>query len=180
MDFQSCVRGRRSIRRYTNEKIEHSSFEQIIELARYAPSWKNTQTTRYTLVQDKEVLQAIAEHAVLGFSYNTKTILQCPNLVILSTITKQAGFEEDGTASTRKHNGWEMFDSGIAAQTFCLSAYELGYGTVIMGIFDDLKIHEILALPENQTVSAIIAIGKYEKTPKMPPRKEVADLVTYK
>lgn len=180
MDFKTCVKSRRSVRRFTEAKLSHDDFKEIVDLARYAPSWKNSQTVRYTLVQNPDILADIANNAVLDFSYNTKTILKAANLVILSSITHKSGYEEDGTSTTSKDGGWEMFDAGIAAQTFCLSAYEYGYGTVIMGIFDDEKIGKIIALPEGQTVSAIIAIGIPKLVPEMPQRLEVDELVTIK
>ena len=76
MDFKNCVRGRRSVRRFEDEKISHKVFTEIVELARFAPSWKNSQAVRYTLIQDETILNNIAENAVLDFSYNTNTILK--------------------------------------------------------------------------------------------------------
>ena len=32
-----------------------------------------------------------------------------------------------------------MFDAGIAAQTFQLAAHECGIGSVVMGIFDEVR-----------------------------------------
>jgi len=63
--------------------------------------------------------------------------------------------------------------------TFCLSAHEKGLGTVIMGYFDEPKIKELVAIPENQTIGAVIAIGYTEETPAMPKRKPVSDLLTF-
>ena len=52
-----------------------------------------------------------------------------------------------------------MFDAGIAVQTFCLAAHEAGLGTVIMGIWDEDGITELLDLPKDQELAALIAIG---------------------
>jgi nitroreductase len=73
-----------------------------------------------------------------------------------------------------------MFDAGIAAQTFCLAAHDLGIGSCIMGIFDEAKVAELLQLPEGQTVSAIIPIGVPKFAPDPTPRKEVSDLLSYR
>ena len=72
-----------------------------------------------------------------------------------------------------------MFDAGIASQTFSLAAHSLGVGSVMMGIFDEKKIAEIISLPEGQSVSCLMAIGYPKFTPDPVPRKEVADLLTY-
>ena len=71
-----------------------------------------------------------------------------------------------------------MFDAGIATQTFCLAAHAKGVGTVILGIFDDAKVGEIVGIPEGQTVAAVVAMGYPAFAPDMPPRKSVDDLFT--
>lgn len=73
-----------------------------------------------------------------------------------------------------------MFDAGIATQTFCLAAHAMGVGSVIMGIFDDAKVAEIIGLEENQTVAAVLAVGYPAFAPDVPPRKEVSKLLTFK
>ncbi len=35
-----------------------------------------------------------------------------------------------------KHANWYMFDLGIATQTLCLTAHEMGLGTVVVGLMD--------------------------------------------
>lgn len=47
MTAKECIKGRRSIRKFTNEPIPHDVPEDIILIASYAPSWKNTQIVRY-------------------------------------------------------------------------------------------------------------------------------------
>lgn len=73
-----------------------------------------------------------------------------------------------------------MFDAGIASQTFCLAAHELGLGTVILGIFDEQEISKLLDIPEDRELTALIALGWPESTPDAPKRKTVEDLLTYK
>ena len=180
MNAIECIKGRRSVRRYTETPVTKEQFEEIVELARMAPTWKNTQTLRYVLVQDKELIARIAETALLGFEHNAKTLNSTSALVVLAQVNGICGYEKDGSYSTSKGAGWEMFDAGIAAQTFCLAAYEKGLGSCILGIFDDKKVAELIELPEGQTVAALIPIGEPKFIPDAPPRKEVSELVSYK
>ena len=53
-------------------------------------------------------------------------------------------------------------------------------GTVILGVFDDAKVGEIVGIPEGQTVAAVVAMGYPAFAPDMPPRKSVDDLLTLK
>ena len=67
----------------------------------------------------------------------------------------------------------------MAAQTFCLAAWEYGVGSVIMGIFDAEKVAELLQLPEDEEAVALIAIGYPDETPNAPKRKTVEELVQF-
>ena len=73
-----------------------------------------------------------------------------------------------------------MFDVGAACQSFCLAAHEAGLGTVIMGIWDEDGITELLEIPENQELAALIAIGYPDIEPEAPKRKSVDDLLSYR
>ena len=179
MDARECIQGRRSIRRYTRQPIARETIEQIIALASYAPSWKNTQIARYTVVTDRAVIEKIANECVLGFAHNAGILLCCNALVIQSVLVKRSGYERDGSFSTGKGTHWESFDAGIAAQTFCLAAHEFGVGTCILGVFDDAKVAETISLPSTQAVSAMISMGYPAENPAAPARKSAGELVRY-
>lgn len=179
MELMECIKSRRSVRKYTDEPITHEVIEEIIDAARFSPSWKNTQIVRYNIIEDKEIMNKIATDCVLGFEFNTKTLSRATSILVVSYITKRCGYERDGSFSTAKEDRWEMFDAGVATQTFCLAAHDKGVGTCIMGIFDEEKIAELIGLPENQKIGAVIAMGYPVFSPDAPPRKEVNDLVKY-
>ena len=181
MDFEKCVKERRSVRKFTNEKISHDVFKKIVDLARYSPSWKNSQIVRYHIIEDESLKINIAENAVLNFVFNEKTIKRTPALVVLTAVEKKSGYEEDGSFSTPKEDRWENFDAGIACQTFCLAAYNEGVGSVVLGIFDDDKVKKICSIPENEKVMALIAVGYRDGDAKpAPERLEVEDLISFK
>ena len=60
MTAKECIKGRRSIRKFTEQPIDHSLLEGIIETASYSPSWKNTQIVRYIAVEGVD----FAQHAL--------------------------------------------------------------------------------------------------------------------
>ena len=178
METIECIKTRRSCRKFTEEKIPHALLEEIVDAAAYAPSWKNTQIARYLVIENKEIIDRIAEHCVLGFEYNTKTIKNCAALVVVTMVKHRSGYEKDGSFTTSKGDRWEMFDAGIATQTFCLAAHEKGLGSVIMGIFDEEKIEETITIPDGQQIAALVAIGYPSFQPEAPKRKEVSELLT--
>ena len=179
MELDTCIRERRSVRRFTEEKVDHETIEKIIDLARFAPSWKNTQTARYYIVEDVDKIRKIGEEAVLGFEGNQKTLAKAQQLLVLATVNKRCGYERDGSFTTSKEDRWEMFDAGIAAQTFCLAAHEFGIGTCILGVFDEQKVAEAISLPSTQAVSCMLPMGFPAENPAAPARKSVGELVRY-
>ena len=75
MDIIEGIKERRSVRKYTQDKISHDILKEIVDVAAYAPSWKNTQIVRYIIVEDKEKIEALTDSkVVLGFDFNGKTI----------------------------------------------------------------------------------------------------------
>ena len=137
METIDCIKTRRSVRQFTDQPVSHEELEQIIQLAAYAPSWKNTQTSRFIAVYDRAKLTQLAEECILGFKGNYNTILHAPCLVVLTTVDGRSGYERDGSFTTSKGTHWQSFDAGISAQTLCLAAHQLGLGTVVMGIYDE-------------------------------------------
>ena len=180
MEALECIKTRRSIRKFTEQPVTEDEVRQVVEAAAFAPSWKNTQIARYIVVTDKEKKDKLADDCMLDFAFNQKTTHGAPALVVLTMIKGRSGYERDGSFSTPKEAGFEMFDAGIAAQTFCLAAWERGVGTVITGYFDEEKITRLLNLPENQKVGCVIGLGYPDEEPAAPKRKSVEDLLTYK
>ena len=178
MTAKECIKGRRSIRTFTQEPISHELIADIAETASYAPSWKHTQIVRYIAVEG-ELKDTIAQ-CTSAYARNGEIIAAAPMVIAVTIIKGRSGFERDGSFSTHRGEGWQMFDAGVASEAFCLAAYEKGLGTVIMGIFDDDKVAELLDIPEGRDVVALIPVGYPAETPVAPRRKSVEEMVIFK
>ena len=180
MDAKTLITTRRSIRQFTDAPVAHETVEEIVSLASYAPSWKNTQISRYIAIEDAEVRKYIADNLCLGGTNNPSIIMSAPMLIAQTFIKNRSGFNRDGSYNTDRGEGWQYYDCGIAAQTFCLAAHEKGLGTVIMGVSDRLKLQEHLGIPEDQELMALIALGYPAVDPAAPPRKGTDVLLSWK
>ena len=178
MELKDCILTRRSVRKFLDKPVEHEVLEQVIATAAYAPSWKNTQISRYMAIEDRAVLEAICKDFLP--EHNANIVSGAPLLIAQTFIKHRCGYERDGTPTTERGDGWQMFDCGIAAQTFCLAAHEAGLGTVIMGIFPHKELGEFLNVPEDQELMALIAVGYPAEQPNAPKRKDVEVLLSYK
>ena len=177
MNTVDCIKSRRSVRKFTEQKVPHEVLEELVELARWAPSWKNTQIARYVAIEDEALKNRIAEEATIP--WNEGIIKGAPVLMVMTYVEKRSGFERDGSFSTKKEDRWEMFDAGIACQTLCLAAWAEGLGTCIMGIYDEEQVPALLEVPEDQYVTAIVSLGYPAEQPKAPKRKPLDEKVRY-
>lgn len=178
MNAKDCIKERRSIRKFKADPIDHGLLSEIIETASYAPSWKHTQITRYIAVEG-ELKDKIAAECTSAYPKNGEIIAQAPMLIAVTYIKGRSGFERDGSFSTAKGASWQMFDAGVAAQTFCLAAYDKKIGSVIMGIFDEAKAASLLNIPEERELVALIPIGYPDEAPAAPKRKSIEDLLSF-
>ena len=74
MDALECIKGRRSVRRFTGEAVTKDDVLKVVESARFAPTWKNSQTVRYIAVLDAAVKDRIAAEGLGGFAWNAQII----------------------------------------------------------------------------------------------------------
>lgn len=163
MDAITMIKERRSVRKYKNEKVDRELMKEIVDIAKWAPSWTNCQVARYTLVDNEEIIKQLANDGVKGFVYNMDTLKNAKGVAVLSYVKGKSGkLDKYNIESSTEENVWEVFDAGIACQTFCLAAHAKGVGTCIMGVIDEKSIAKIINLPEEENVAALIVYG-YEE-----------------
>ena len=179
MELITGIKTRRTVRKFTDKPVSKEAINEIISAAAYAPSWKNTQTTRWNIVTDKALIEKIADEAVYGFAHNHDIIRNCGCIAVQSIVKGRCGYERDGSFTTPLGDSWEMYDAVIAAQTFCLAAHDMGIGCVIMGIVDGEKLSEILSLPDTERVAAVIAMGYPAEEPNCPHKKSAEEISRY-
>ena len=176
MELTKCMEERRSIRRYKKQPVDRDLIKQLIEVAILAPSWKNSQVSRYYAVDGDQKDQFMA--CLPEFNQNNSK--DASTIIVSTVVNGRSGFERDGSYTTHLKDGFQFFDNGLQVQNLCLKAYELGLGTLIMGIYDEQKIREFLSIPEDEVVVAVIAVGYPDIEPAMPKRKSVEDILIFK
>ena len=175
---KDCIFNRRSVRKFKSEPINHNLLASIVETASYAPSWKNTQITRYIAIEGA-LKDKLADECTSSHAHNGTIIKNAPMLIAVTVIKNRCGYERDGSFSTSRKDTWQMYDAGIASQTFCLAAFDQAIGSVILGIFDGDKASTLLNIPEDRELIALIPIGYPDELPTAPKRKAVEDLLSF-
>ncbi|MGQ9661469.1 MAG: nitroreductase family protein [Kiritimatiellia bacterium] len=147
MTIKDLVRKARSTRRFDQSRpVPREALLALVDLARLAPSGGNTQPLRYRIVCKPEECQAI-----FPFIAWAAALKPWP-----------------GPAEGERPTGYILIlgpdqntdaNTGIAAQTICLAAAEMGYGACMLGAIQRDRIKAALALPDPYQVKLAIALG---------------------
>lgn len=184
MEVNTAILGRRSIRKFKPEPVDEKTLAQVLEAARQAPSWANTQCWRLVVVNDSGVKSKLAD-TMFSFpgrvNQTAEAMKIAPLAVAFCAEIGKSGmtFKEPRGPATEKGDYWYMFDTALAMENFALSAYSFGLGTVIIGAFDAFAAAELLKVPEGYTVVALTPLGYPDEAPDARPRKEIPEIVFY-
>lgn len=174
MDLLKAIKERRSIRKYKKDPIAEEIILECVEAARLAPSWANTQVSRFVVVKDQGLKEALSG-ALTSNNPARQALLDAPCVVCIVAQRGLSGLKK-GEPVTDKGD-WFMYDAGIAMEHFVLAAWSHGLGTVHVGAFNAKKVEELLAVPEGYSVVSLTPLGYFEEAPPAVPRKPLNDLL---
>lgn len=182
MELFDAINNRRSIRKFKSTPLEDEKVEKVLEAARQAPSWANTQCWRFVVVRDADTINKLAD---TGFGVGgpmpnraTEAMRTAPVTIVACAELGKAGcsYKEPREPVTDKGD-WFMFDVALAMQNMVLAATALGLGTVYIGAFDSVAVEKVLGVPEGYRVVSMTPLGEPDEEPKVRPRKELGEIV---
>ena len=174
MEFKELIEARRSVWKYVPGEISKDEMAVIVGEALNAPSWKNTEVTRYYAAVSAEAKGRLWKEALPSFN-----VTSTANAAALVAVTFKKG--ESGYMGTAAANElgemWGAYDCGLASAYFILAAKNHGWDSLILGIRDAEKIKAIMGIPEDEVVTSVIALGKSASSAAKPPRKPVGEVL---
>jgi nitroreductase len=174
--FDEIVASRRSIRDYhAGTTITEAEVRALIATTQEAPTWANTQTTRYYVAMSEDKVAAIKEHIGAGNARNTAN---APVMIVSTFVKGQAGFGR-GEQVNEVGDGWGAYDNGLSNAYLILKAREQGFDTLIMGMRESDALRQILGIPQTEQVMAVISLGKRASDPRRPDRKPIDEIVKF-
>lgn len=176
MELQTCIEQRWSVRKYKDQSVPRELIREIIRAATFAPSWKNSQVSRY-YVAEGDTKKELATY--LG-EFNGRNVQNAPVLIVSTVVDKRSGFTRAGEYETHLKDGFQYYDCGMQSMNLCLKAHELGLATLVMGIYDEAAIRKLFAIDESQIIVAVTAVGYADGETSMPKRKSVDDITVFK
>lgn len=142
-----------------------------------APSWKNSQTARYYVIQTAATLAKFKQECLPPF--NASNSADAPVLIVTTFVKNSSGFNPDGEPTNELGNGWGFYDLGLHNENLILKAVDLGLDTLVMGIRNADKIRKMLSISQDETLVSVIALGYGAQEAKMPKRKTATDIVKF-
>ncbi|MHC4124475.1 MAG: nitroreductase family protein [Planctomycetota bacterium] len=203
MDFKSFLlfaKSRRSIRKYTDQKVDSKKIEQLVDAASWAPSNHNRQGWKFIVFEDPQEIRTLAKQTrefikkflkeahklVAGkeeeLIYYSGAFDQAPVLILAMHKKSPAVSKHIIVSATSKLASGEVLSTAMACQNLILAAKAMGLGTCIMtapllagkvwGSLDNL--------PMGFEPTCLITVGYPAETPQAPRRKQIEHIIEYR
>ena len=156
----SLIKKRRSVRRYSDQKVSRNLLKELIEGAIWAPTASNIQPWYFGIVDDEDVLERI-------IIFSPGLLGNPPGIIVLCSDRKRA--QEKGGELGR--DILCIMDISMAAQNIMLMATEKGLSTCCVKSFNQKAVNKLLGLPEQIKSELIISVGYAVKEPPRPSRR---------
>jgi nitroreductase len=155
-DIDPLFLNRWSPRAFQQKEVPNDVLLRVFEAARWAPSGGNLQPWRYIIARTAEDRQKFLSFINPG---NVEWCHKAPVLAVLISHKYTAG------GNFNRSNG---FDAGTSWGYLALEAARQGLITHAMGGFDPDKAREVLGVPEEYELYAVIAIGYRGEKSELP------------
>jgi nitroreductase len=179
MDVDEAIRGRRSVRKYSDKPVPLQIVRKVLEAGTWAPSAHNGQQWRFTVLTGSskgdltilfrnqlEKLSKKIGMAAMGSSFNSCRIMEeAPVLIVVWDSNENKELQESSFQSV-----------AAAVQNMLLKAYSMGLGS--LWIADTYYAKEALTkhLNKRWKLVAAVTLGWPAETPQPKPRKSVDEV----
>jgi nitroreductase len=164
-----AIRTVRQIRQYAAEPVPKDVVKQLVQVARWTGSSRNSQPWHFIVVTDKDQLCKISD---LRAPINWLAAAPLGIAIVL-----------DGEREMS-----EAYDEGRVTERILIAAHTLGYGAGVAWFGDakqEAEAKRILGIPAERTARSIVMVGRPTSTkdprpnPRRGGRRPTADIVSY-
>ncbi len=163
MELVEGLLTRRSVRSYADEDVSDEVIEELLDIARWAPSAANNQPWRFIVVKDKE-RKASLRGGLRDVIPVSRHIEEAP--VVLAAWCEPSRLMER----------YQLSDVSNAIIYLLLAAHAKGLGTCWIGWFSENRVKNVLNLPKKASVVALITLGYPKDVPEPKKRKLVKEI----
>jgi nitroreductase len=146
MNVFDAIKKRSSVRSFVDKSIEEDKLTAVLGAGRLAPSANNLQEWRFIIVKDIKVRKKLA------FAANGQMFVGEAAIIIVACAITDERVMSCGQLCY-------PIDVAIALDHISLAAVEVGLGSCWIGAFNEEKVKEILAIPEDVRVVQMMPLG---------------------
>lgn len=170
MNVEDAIRGRRTHKVFGAEPLDRATLDELLDLARWAPNHNLTNPWRFYVVGP----QALARlKRADGDPVKARKFDRAPTLVVVTARSAASADER-----TRRE---DLLATACAAQIVLLAATARGLASfwrtpIVLERAEGLA---ALGIPSGEQPVGMIHLGPARGEPRTPPRKPLADVVSY-
>jgi nitroreductase len=164
MKLDETIKGRRAIRKYQKRDIPNSVIEELLDLARYAPSSMNDQPWHFIVIRNGRTKKEMAEIKNKYCppekkAYKADFLKSAPVIIVVCVDKKKS------------HNR-EIENGILATANIMLGAQSRGLGSVFLSAYRaqepiiSEEIKRLLTIPESIDPITIIPLGYPDEIPE--------------
>ncbi len=167
LELLEAIKNRRSVRKFKPTPISEETLRKILKATRLAPSANNAQPWKFILVRNEEMKIKLIQ------ACNKKWIAEAPVIAVA------CGFPDEADPYMGGYMNSFSVDVAIALDHLVLAATNEGIGSCWIGRFKEEKVKEILEIPGDVRVVALIPLGYPNEEPEPRGRKNLSEIVCY-
>ena len=194
METIEAIKQRRAVKQYdAKHEMLQEEIDQLMSLAKLAPTAFNQQNYRFVLVRDPELRKQIRAAA-----WDQAQVTDASLLIVLCADIKawekeparywanaptevqdymQSAIDQYYRGREQVQRDEAMRSAGIAAQTIMLAAKSMGYDTCPMDGFEFDAVGKLINLPKDHAVAMFVVVGKPLQAAKPRPTQLPVDEV---
>ena len=175
--MNTLIANRRSIRKFDpSVEIPKADLLEMLKAAQFAPSACNSQPWSYVVAETPEIVEKVAK---CGQQMRMNPFLTQAKAFII--VLEEHAVLRAAVSGLLDSQYFAKGDLGATTVQICLEAEAQGLGTCIIGVYDRVKLCELLNIPQEKQFAAFIAVGYPAGDDVVRPkdRKALADIARY-
>jgi len=163
MDTLEAIRTRRSIRKFKPEPVPEHILEEVLRAGTWAPSGMNNQPWKFVIIQDQSTKNALGELSKYG------TIIKAAPVCVAVFLDNDLSYDRVK----------DIQAIGACLQNMLLAIHSMGMGGVWLGeiLKNKEKVRELLKVPHNCELMAVVAFGPPAQEPGHSQRRPLKEVI---
>lgn len=175
MELRDVIKRRRSTRRYTGKPVEIEKLQAAMELALYAPSSKNTRSTRLLAVTNLERVHSLATLR----DYGSSLLAEAGAAIVVMGDSAASPMWEINAAIMATTLQLALVDQGLASCWVHVGEYRTVGDDPTSQRSEDYVKEQLPEIPADYRILCVIGIGYADYTPKPLPEYEGPERLLY-